>query len=56
MMAPGAYRVLAFKSPQPDLPYRDVEAMQAYDAKGQIVSLAPRQKEKLQLQIISSSE
>jgi len=56
MMAPGTYRVIAFKSPQPNLPYRDAEAMRAYETKGQIVHLSPGQKTTLQLQIISGSE
>jgi hypothetical protein len=55
-VAPGAYRVLAFKTPQNDLPYRDPEAMHAYDTKGQIVTLGPGQKENLKLQTISTSE
>lgn len=54
MMAPGTYRILAFKKPPPDLPYRDPEAMRSYEMKGQVVSLAPRQKLSLQLQLISS--
>jgi hypothetical protein len=56
MMAPGTYRVIAFKSPQPNLPYRDAEAMRAYETKGQIVHLSPGQKTTLQLQIISGNE
>jgi hypothetical protein len=55
MMAPGTYRVLAFKSTQPNLPYRDAEAMRAYETKGQIVHLSPGQKTTLQLQIVSGS-
>jgi hypothetical protein len=53
---PGTYRVLAFDHPQPELEYRDPEAMRAYDAKGQLVRLVAGQKEHLQLQLISSSE
>jgi hypothetical protein len=56
MMAPGTYRVIAFKSPQPNLPYRDAEAMRVYETKGQIVHLSPGQKTTLQLQTISGSE
>jgi hypothetical protein len=55
-MAPGGYRVLALKNQQPNLPYRDAEAMRAYETKGQVVHLAPGQKATLQVQIISSSE
>jgi hypothetical protein len=55
-VTPGKYLVLAFQKQQPNLPYRDVEAMRAYESKGRTVELAPRQKEKLELQIISSHE
>jgi len=55
-VAPGVYRVIAFSTPQHDLPYRDAEAMKAYEAKGQIVHFAPGQKVTLQLQTISGSE
>jgi hypothetical protein len=56
MMAPGTYRVIAFKSPQPNLPYRDAEAMRAYETKGQVVHLSAGQKTTLQLQMISGTE
>jgi hypothetical protein len=52
--APGAYRLLAFKNRQPNLPYRDPESMQIYEAKGQTVHFAPGQKTTVQLQVISS--
>ncbi|MGD0567108.1 MAG: hypothetical protein ABSA78_01785 [Candidatus Sulfotelmatobacter sp.] len=52
--APGAYRLLAFKNRQPNLPYRDPESMQVYEAKGQTVHLSSGQKATVQLQIISS--
>ena len=55
-MAPGTYRVLAFKKQQPNIPYRDVEAMKAYETKGQIVHLSAGQKADVQLELISSSE
>jgi hypothetical protein len=55
-MVPGTYRVLAFKNPQPNLPYRDAEAMKAYETMGPVVHLSPRQKTNVQAQIISSSE
>ena len=55
-VAPGDYLVLAFEKPQINLPYRDVEAMRTYEHKGLTVRLAPGQKEKLELQIISSGE
>jgi hypothetical protein len=53
---PGTYRVLAFDHPQPDLEYRNPEAMKAYDAKGQLVRLIAGQKEHLHLQLISTTE
>ena len=56
MVAPGAYRVVAFGSPQHDLPYRDSEAMKLYETKGQVVQFSPGQKVNLQLQIVSGSE
>lgn len=56
MVAPGTYRVLAFKNPQPNLPYRDAEAMKAYDTKGQVVHLSAGQKTSVQVQIIPSNE
>ncbi|MGA7317744.1 MAG: carboxypeptidase-like regulatory domain-containing protein [Silvibacterium sp.] len=53
---PGNYLILAFEKQQLNLPYRDLEAMRIYEPKGQTVRLAPGQKEKLELQIISGSE
>jgi hypothetical protein len=55
-MAPGSYRVLAFSSRQPNLAYRDPEAMRAYETKGQVVHLSPGEKATVQLPIILSSE
>jgi hypothetical protein len=55
-MAPGIYRLLAFKSTQPNLPYRDAEAMRAYDTKGPVVHLSAGQKTSVNLQIISNNE
>jgi Carboxypeptidase regulatory-like domain len=54
-MPPGAYRLLAFDRPQPSLPYRDAEAMRAYESQGQVVRLIPGQTEHVQLQLISGS-
>jgi len=53
---PGVYRVLAFDHPQPELEYRDAEAMRAYESKGQVIPLVAGQKEQLRLQVISTSE
>lgn len=55
-VTPGVYRVIAFSSRPRDLPYRDAEAMKAYENKGQIVHFAPGQKVTLQLQVVSGSE
>jgi hypothetical protein len=50
-VAPGTYRVLAFKTRQPNLPYRDAEAMKAFESSGQIVHFTSGQKTTVQLQI-----
>ena len=55
-MTPGSYRVLAFRTSQAHLPYRDAEAMKAYESLGPVVHLSPGQKTTVQVQIISSSE
>ncbi len=56
MVTPGNYRVLAFKNPQRDLPYRDAEAMKVYETKGRVVHFSPGQKVSLQLEVISRAE
>ena len=40
----------------PNLEYENPEAMRAYDGKGQDVRLAAGQKERVQLQLIATSE
>jgi hypothetical protein len=55
-LPPGAYRVLAFDRPQPELEYRNPEAMQAYETKGPVVRLVSGQTEHVRLQLISTSE
>lgn len=55
-MTPGTYRVMAFKIAQPNIPYRDAEAMRAYDSIGQVVRLGAGQKTSVQLQISSGLE
>jgi hypothetical protein len=50
-LPPGTYRVMAFASPNPDLPYREPEAMRAYDTKGQVIQLSAGQTASVQLQI-----
>ena len=54
-IAPGAYRLLAFDRPQSDLEYRNPEAMRAYDSKGPVIRLVGGQKERVTLQLISTS-
>ncbi len=54
-LAPGTYRVLAFDQVQAEIEYRNPEAMRAYDSKGQVVRVAGGQKERVQLQLISTS-
>lgn len=53
-MAPGDYRVLAFSSAQPHLPYRDPEAMKAYESKGAFVHLGAGQKAAVEVPTIAS--
>jgi hypothetical protein len=53
-MAPGSYRLLAFGQEQTELEYRNPEAMRAYDSKGVVVHLVGGQKERVQLQLIST--
>jgi hypothetical protein len=53
-MAPGDYRVLAFSTAQLHLPYRDAEAMKAYDSKGPVVHLTAGQKATVQVQTSSN--
>ncbi len=55
-LPPGVYRVLAFDREQPELEYRNAEAMRAYDSKGQVVRLMGNQKEQVRVQPISTSE
>jgi hypothetical protein len=55
-VAPGTYRVLAFKTRQPNLPYRDADAMKVFESSGQIVHFNAGQKTTVQLQIISTNE
>ena len=51
-IAPGSYRAMAFARPKENLPYRDPQAMKAYDTKGQVIHIAAGQKVNLQLPII----
>jgi carboxypeptidase family protein len=51
-MPPGAYRVLAFARPKPNLPYRDPVAMRVYETQGLVLNLVPGQSEHLQLPLM----
>jgi hypothetical protein len=53
-LAPGSYRVLAFAAEQPELPYRDPEAMRAYESNGQVIHLSPGEKASIELSLIPS--
>ena len=55
-LAPGDYLVLAFKEPQPELEYRNPEAMKAYESRGQVVHVVSGQSAQIHLQVISGSE
>jgi hypothetical protein len=51
-LPPGSYRIFSLKNQDPNnLPYRDPEAMRAYESQGQVVHLSPGQKTKVQLQV-----
>lgn len=51
-LAPGTYRVFAFDHPQNSLPYRDAEAMRAYETQGQVVHLTAGQTQHVELELI----
>jgi hypothetical protein len=55
-LVPGGYRVLAFFGAHQSLPYRDPEAMKAYETKGQVIHLEPRQQANLQLQVVTEEQ
>ena len=55
-MAPGDYRILVFGTPQRRLPYRDSEAMKAYETKGQVVHLNAGQKVSVQVPMIAGGD
>jgi hypothetical protein len=55
-IAPGDYRLLAFASQQTHLPYRDPEAMKAYETKGPVVHLMAGQKVSVEVPLIANSD
>jgi hypothetical protein len=46
---------LAFDQAQTEIEYRNPEVMQAYDSKGSVVRLTGGQKERVTVQLISTS-
>jgi hypothetical protein len=56
MLAPGDYRILAFARQQLHLPYRDAEAMKAFETKGPVVHLSAGQKVSVQVPLITDSD
>jgi hypothetical protein len=54
-LPPGTYRVLAFNDNAREFEYQNPEAMQAYESKGSVVRVAGGQKERVQLQLVSTS-
>ncbi|HEX9109911.1 MAG TPA: hypothetical protein VF845_00415 [Terriglobales bacterium] len=55
-LPPGVYRLLAFDRTEPQLEYRDPEAMKIYDNQGPVVRVAGGQKEHVTLHLISTNE
>lgn len=55
-LAPGTYRLLAFDREQPQLEYRNPEAMKTYDNMGPAVRVTAGQKEHVTLHLILASE
>ncbi len=55
-LVPGGYRVLAFSGRHRDIPYRDPQAMKAYETRGQVIHVEPGQQMSLQLQAISEEQ
>ena len=55
LVAPGAYRALAFDREMQDLEYQNPAEMLTYDSKGPVVRVLPGQKETVQLQLIPTS-
>jgi len=53
---PGRYKVLSFERPQPDLDYKNDEAMRKYEPWEQEIQLLPGQSAHLQLRLISRGD
>jgi hypothetical protein len=48
-LTPGAYRVLAFDRPKPDLEFSNEDAMRRYDA--QTITVEPGQKSQIRVSL-----
>jgi hypothetical protein len=55
-LVPGSYRVLAFRSMQRQIPYRDPEAMHQYDGKGSTITAAPGQQVTVAVSLLDDAE
>jgi hypothetical protein len=55
-LPPGTYRLLAFDREQPQLEYRNPEAMKTYDRMGPVVQVGGGHEEHVTLQLILASE
>ena len=53
---PGDYQILAFDRPQPELEYRNEEAMRKYESREQEIRLLPGQNARLRVHMILGSE
>lgn len=54
VVAPGDYLLLAFAERQLFLPFRDAEAMKAYESKGEVVHVSAGQSTSVQLEVVPS--
>ena len=55
-LPPGTYRLFAFDRDQPELEYRNPEAMRAFDSKGLVVHLVGGEKARVQVQLIAMED
>ena len=55
-VAPGSYRVLAFRGQPIQLPFRDAEAMRRYDGKGPTVTVAAGQSQQIDVPLLDEAE
>jgi len=55
-VAPGTYRVIAFKQPNIEVEYRNPDAMRAFESEGVVIHVGPDGKETVRLRVTSRSE